>query len=143
MSAGNEREFIDHLQSKEAMTLVYKVVERDGDGLKSALNRREEDRAQAQLTYTPGKTTKPKFGKIFAFDSYSSAKDFISLMALYHHEIWIAETSSAVPALIVPTDGWGCLARFKDYWKGKEVCMMEAPKGSVLCPEIKLLEKVG
>lgn len=125
--------------------IVYKVVREEDGKLKSAIRRVEISkgivrvvRVAADLTYQQGKTTKPKFGKIFAFESIKTARTFFG-----YQPVWEAEAPDAEPIAEVAADGEPCLRRFKDYWAGKEIDrMLNAPRGTVVCSELTLIREI-
>lgn len=122
--------------------IVYKVVRKEDGKLKSAVARREPSITSgpiANLTYSPNKTTKPRFGKLFAFDTLITAQCFWG-----GREVWEAEAPDAKPITLVAADGFGCLKRFKEFWSGKvvDVRLMKAPAGTVICSELMLIRKI-
>lgn len=126
------------------METVYKVVRREGKILKSAISRSYATRGAAQLTYKPGKVTIPKFGKVFAFVDLGDASTFAISFIGRHAEIWKSEAPDATPIRRVAPDGGGNLTkRFKLFWIGELIGkrLMPAPKGTVVCSRLTLIEK--
>ena len=126
---------------------VYKVCRKDKGKLKSAMPRLILQRGKevfiAQLTYKPGVVTYPKFGKIFAFDNLTNAKNFVAEYYLLNFEIWSASAPKAEPIDIISADikylSSSLISRLKAFWLGKDCKKtMPAPKGTVVCPNLKL-----
>ena len=91
------------------------------------------------LEYAQGRITKPKFGKILAFDNLTDAKSFAGVGGLT--EVWKCATPRFAPVLRVSLiiKPFECLLL---YWKGESnlSLTMPAPFGAVACPYICLKE---
>lgn len=122
--------------------IVYKAVRQVRGKLKSIVPRRHSGKCIANLTYAKGKTTKPIFGKVFAFDNMEAAIEFVGMRP--HPQIWLAEAPDKTKIETIASDSHSmCLARFKRFWEGKESSdSMAAPSGTVVCSEITLVKKV-
>ncbi len=87
------------------------------------------------LEYIQGRITKPKFGKIIAFDNLTDANSFAEYMTLF--EIWrctAPRTYSLLTAARLTSD-------IMRYWvRHSKVDTMRATRGSVACPQVCLKE---
>lgn len=124
--------------------IVYKVVRVTDGKLTSAIPRTGpySTRRVACLRYSKSKVTRPKFGKLFAFDSLSHARMFSS--NLPGTEVWEATAPEAERITIISSDGGKCLSRFKMFWLGIDLAEKETmtpPDGTVVCPELTLIRK--
>lgn len=97
------------------------------------------------LIYIPNRITRPKIGKIFAFDNFEHAWCFCNSYLDTEVEVWEAEAYNAEVGTFRLDDDSSCLT-FKsadDFWK-KPVPqkVLSAPTGTIFCKSIKLTKKV-
>ncbi len=122
---------------------VYKVVRVTDSGLKSAFLRGNE----TVLSYAEGKTTKPLFGKCFAFKRLKDAQGWMR----EDQELWLCEAEGVEKAPErVAGDSGEALSRFKEWWEEFSIgrsqnfeYSMRTPPGTVFCSEITLLNIAG
>jgi len=83
------------------------------------------------VSYEIDKTTKPKFGKLFAFNSLQPAKQFAGSfrIILECKAEKVEEQKFICPVL-------HSLERFKEFWENKSVAHKMAPQGTVVCDSI-------
>jgi len=127
------------------MTRVYKVVRRAPQGLFSATVLARQYRF-ACVRYEPGKWTRPRIGKLFAFETLESAQRFCrDLLARQRYEIWEAEAENSrnreFMCIILHLTKRALLK----FWKkpGAVPTGLYAPGGTVLCDAIKLVRRVA
>ena len=130
-------------------TTVYKAVRRDHEGrLLSAFISRYTQTVGSDLclTYKPNTITKPNVGKLFAFSNKEDAFAY-----LFGDEVWKAQ-ATGVKKLgkheKIFTGAQLILDNYEYFWKygvsdcfeGLQQVLGYAPKGTVLCETIKLIE---
>lgn len=142
------------------MITVYKVVAVTLSGALRSFNTPEPMRQndavnKLALDYTPGKEVKPEIegSKLFAFDTVDNALRFRAFR-ISAFEVWKAETESAEPlngVIWFPATAFfqAEASRAEKLWRnGKlEGCPdsyreLDVPYGTVLCPSLKLTERV-
>ena len=116
---------------------VFKVVRTEDERYVSAI-----ETGACKLEYLPNVVTKPKRGKIFAFSTLEFAKEFVEEeeTMLSTHEVWKAKGKN--PKVI----GQICLYPKDDgkFWKNlliEDMHLGDAPEGTIVVDEIKLLER--
>jgi hypothetical protein len=115
--------------------VVYKVVKREHDGLYSVYAKHTW-----RVKYEMGVPTSGIDGTpVFAFDMHYFARYFARCRGL---EIWEAETQEWTPIAFVPG---GVALTWSAFWYNGEYLRgvtIPAPMGTVICPEITLIERV-
>jgi hypothetical protein len=117
--------------------IVYKVVRKERGLLFSARAWKEG----FKLNYIPNVNTKPKIGRILAFDTLENAKDFRE----FDEQIWKCYTRRVKPCppiLSFSSDLLPDIVRL--FWKGgiHNCNCTVAPKGSVSCSSLMLVKRV-
>ena len=112
--------------------VVYKVVKREHDGLYSVYAKHAW-----MVRYEVGVSTSGIDGTpVFAFDAYYFARSFARGL-----EIWKAEAPEWTPIAFVPG---GVAVTWSAFWHNGEHfrgVTIPAPMGTVICPEITLIER--
>ena len=115
--------------------IVYKVVKREHDGLYSVYAKHAW-----RVKYELGVSTSGIDGTpVFAFDMRRFARHFARMRDL---EIWRAEAPEWTPIAFVPggvTLTWSAFWHNGEHFRGVTI---PAPMGTVICPEITLIERV-
>lgn len=117
-----------------------KVTER-----RSAMHyNRRYQAAGISLGYKVRSVNYPKVGKLFAFSTLEDARYFAASFGNY--EIWKATTTSTKRTIMILSDSENALISFlEEFWSEEisgDIRLMSAPSGTVLCPNIKLVECV-
>ena len=91
------------------------------------------------LEYTQGRITKPKFGKILAFNNLTDASAFAGAERV--NEVWKCTTPRFKPVIRLAHVGEP-VTHMILYWKGRlyEMSTIAAPLSTVACPQICLKE---
>lgn len=119
--------------------IVYKVVHIEGLVKGRKLSGFVWSERELVLEYKQDEVVTPAVGKCFAFDSLNNAKAWG-----WGDEIWEAETTKALRVRRrIFTNMHGIAYNIHDYWKGKVKGLSVAPRGTLLCPSLKLLERVA
>ena len=105
----------------------------------------------AELTYQAGRETRPKFGRVFAFDTFENAEAFSDSIApdrfsAKQIRIWEADAPDAEPIekiadLVDPfnADAFG----LEYFWAGYPITALRPPPpGTVACSALTLRRKI-
>ena len=125
--------------------MYYKVVRKYNDGRLVSATAEEP----ASITYIPNQWIQPNegLGGIFVFDCLKKAKSFCGFYAP-RHKIWECEVTNPQPIFLICT--WYRTGYFKYFWKFYKSnslylfneSMIDAPNGSFIVDEIKLIKEV-
>ncbi len=130
------------------MRQVYKVVTNENGNYYSYIKVFWENRNnELVLNYKLGQVLKPKIGKLFAFSTLEEARKWGRFCDV---KIFIAETSSCKPAYCRFLLWGNHLFGITDFWKDSGKYTKKyyvwsknyAPKGSLLCDDLKLIKEV-
>ena len=110
------------------LTKVYKVT---------SLDSRSNSPNIYMLQYSLYETSYPIIGKIFAYKTFADAERF-AISHMQKRLIWEAEADIFKEENIRMT--WSGL---RDFWEGKNCLSNDAPRGTVLCNNLRLKNLIG
>jgi len=130
-------------------TTVYKIVHKFRGKLISGYTGyyKAKDNGDASiLEYSPSIVTVPKFGKIFAFDTFQRAKAYLGVNTS-EFEIWEAVATGPIVRCrrFHITMGDDNTSEMKMVWSKKKkshVIAQTTPTGTILCENLQLVKRL-